>query len=226
MGIQELFEIKPIHLRLLRRLNIIWNKDSYQGSPMVYPKKPYGNSDIIGDVVKEMFGKTRDECSKDEITEAVYIHREMHTVLEVVTSSGCFYPGEYRKHKSGNWVYAKFVNSPCDLYELLDILHEEAQKQDPESVEEFKRLDDKDAAFLFHNTIGKNLRNTYYLWDNKSPLHNWFLSHGISHADDMSGIILTSLHRKLKNRDINLNEQIAHYQEYWKKANTFTFQQL
>ena len=56
--------------------------------------------------------------------------------------------------------------------------------------------------------------------DNEEPwtgseLQKWFKERGIHHADDMSGIILTSFHRRFYRKEIELEEQIAKYQEYW-----------
>lgn len=51
----------------------------------------------------------------------------------------------------------------------------------------------------------------------ESPLSNWFAEKGIYHADDMSSIILTSWHRRFKGENIRLDEQIEHYQNWWKE---------
>lgn len=68
--------------------------------------------------------------------------------------------------------------------------------------------------FSYHHGFGMALRNGFTLWGD-SALSKWFKSKGILHADDMSGIILTSLHRKLNNQDIKLEEQIKYYRDYW-----------
>lgn len=69
-------------------------------------------------------------------------------------------------------------------------------------------------VFGYHFTFGMALRNGFNLW-RESDLSNWFKSKGILHADDMSGIILTSLHRKLNNIDIKLDKQINYYRKFW-----------
>ena len=53
------------------------------------------------------------------------------------------------------------------------------------------------------------------MWEKDTPLVNSFKVMGISHPDDMSGIILRSAHRKLNNKPIKLSEQVKKYQEYW-----------
>ena len=55
-----------------------------------------------------------------------------------------------------------------------------------------------------------------------SDLSKYFNNMGIFHADDMSGIILTSLYRKIVGKDRNLDEQVKWYREYWgKEENNF-----
>jgi hypothetical protein len=67
-----------------------------------------------------------------------------------------------------------------------------------------------------HFGHGMRLRNELGLWG-KNELTEWFNSIGITHADDMSGIIYTSLHRKLNGKPIDLEGQVKFYQDYWKK---------
>ena len=47
---KERFEIKPEHLKLIRRFCIGW-QDCEFGAPEIDPKRPYGNSDVIQDMV-------------------------------------------------------------------------------------------------------------------------------------------------------------------------------
>jgi hypothetical protein len=59
------------------------------------------------------------------------------------------------------------------------------------------------------------IRNGWELWKGKNQISRFFKSKGISHPDDMSSIILTSFHRELNNKPIDLDEQIGVYKEYW-----------
>jgi len=68
-----------------------------------------------------------------------------------------------------------------------------------------------------HHSVGMNLRNDWGLWTNESELSIWFHNKGIYHADDMSSIILTSFHRTVNNKDIDLDNQIKYYIDYWEK---------
>jgi hypothetical protein len=69
----------------------------------------------------------------------------------------------------------------------------------------------------YHMGTGLWMRNNWVLWEG-SRLSRYFNRKGIKHPDDMSGIILTSYHRQLTGKEINLKEQISSYKEYWKEA--------
>jgi hypothetical protein len=64
-----------------------------------------------------------------------------------------------------------------------------------------------------HMSLGMWIRNNWRLWKG-GELADYFHSIGIFHPDDMSGIILTSYHRTLNNKDIDLNGQVRQYQAY------------
>ncbi len=70
----------------------------------------------------------------------------------------------------------------------------------------------------FHFSAGMSMRNNWNLWDKTSEIHKWFLSIGIWHADDMSGIIIESFKRRLLNQSIDLEGQIALYKDFWAKS--------
>lgn len=72
-------------------------------------------------------------------------------------------------------------------------------------------------GFWLHHQLGQWLRNNWGLWHG-SQLRDWFNEHDIWHADDMSGIILDSFKRRLNGEAIKLDEQINHYQEFWKNS--------
>jgi hypothetical protein len=220
-GERTIFEVKPIHLKLIRRLWIKWQENAYMGAPWVYEKKPYGNSNVLNDVLLEMYGKTDSAASNEEIQKAIQTHKEIGTALQVVTSSGCFFPGIYEKENEyGNtWVYQKYINCPKNLDEAVRELQESLYEMPPEVIEEYKNASENDAVAKYHHSAGRGTRNDFGLWDERSPLHVWFVSHGIAHADDMSAILFKSLHRTLNDKDIDLEGQIKFYQDYWSSKN-------
>jgi hypothetical protein len=84
--------------------------------------------------------------------------------------------------------------------------------------EEFKNRSENECMHGLHHGFGTSIRNDWGLWKQDSPLHEWFLSRGIFHPDDMSGIIITSYHKWLNQRDLSLDKQIQHYLDFWKKS--------
>ena len=81
-----------------------------------------------------------------------------------------------------------------------------------------KNLTEEEFSSRFHHGFGMWIRNNWQLWGG-SRLSKYFNDLGIHHPDDMSGIILTSYHRHLKNKEIELDNQVKYYQEYWAKTN-------
>jgi hypothetical protein len=89
----------------------------------------------------------------------------------------------------------------------------------PDSVKQrMAALTEDDFSVRLHFGLGLWMRNNWQLWGG-SRLSKYFNDTGIYHPDDMSGIILTSYHRRLNGKNIELNEQIASYKQYWKQAN-------
>ena len=84
-----------------------------------------------------------------------------------------------------------------------------------EDVEKIKN-GTENAMVGYHHSLGRWIRNTWGLWG-ESPLKEWFESKGLKHADDMSGIILTSFWRYLNSKPLEIEEQVKHYVEYWLK---------
>jgi hypothetical protein len=82
----------------------------------------------------------------------------------------------------------------------------------------FLTLPEDIATSRLHHSLGMWIRNNWGLWRN-SKLKQYFLNNGIFHPDDMSGIILTSYHRYLNGKTIDLEEQIKKYQDFYNGRN-------
>jgi len=80
---------------------------------------------------------------------------------------------------------------------------------------DFKIAPENVATSKHHFGLGLNIRNGKNLWKG-GLLKTYFRLNGIRHPDDMSGIILTTYHRKLNNEPINFREQKKYYKQYWK----------
>ena len=93
----------------------------------------------------------------------------------------------------------------------------------PDGEDHFKEwcaLDEDEAIATVHSMLSGYamfIRNTLKLWHD-GPAVKWFNSHGIYHADDMSGIIFTSLHRQQNDKEVGVPGQIKHYRDYWDKV--------
>lgn len=88
---------------------------------------------------------------------------------------------------------------------------------DPSDLE-YLKSHPEDAATGLHFTVGMGLRNRWALWHG-SVLAEWFKTHHqIVHADDMSSILLTTLHREVNGKPWNIDEQVEYYKNYWRRA--------
>jgi hypothetical protein len=105
---------------------------------------------------------------------------------------------------------------PKNLEEALTWLYRDL---DDESLSTVKNMKDEDELTgSLHRTWGQAIRNEWGLWDKESSLHKYFKKLGINHADDMSGIIMTTFWRKLNNKPSELDKQIEFYKQYWKNT--------
>lgn len=100
MALQE-FEVTEEHLQLLRATYVGWD-DCEFGAPAIDPKRPYGNSDVIGDIaeileirpdIRESWG---DDAFSEEIEDRLRrLHKETQTVLQIALATGRFEVGVY-----------------------------------------------------------------------------------------------------------------------------------
>ena len=102
---------------------------------------------------------------------------------------------------------------PENLNEALNYLDCNWQEQEKKK---FSEKSEDEAISESHLGIGLGIRNSWGLWkEGEKKLVQYFDSLGIFHPDDISSIILTSYHRKLNNKEIDLEGQIQYYVDYW-----------
>lgn len=101
---------------------------------------------------------------------------------------------------------------PADLEDCFSTLNELLYEDEIEKI----RLGSEEDMAIYHFSLGLTLRNNWGLWSG-SRLASWFNERGITHPDDMSGIILDSYWRFLNDKPIELEKQIRFYQEYWEE---------
>lgn len=102
------FRMTEDHIKLLRKMCVDWY-DCETGAPCIDPKRPYGNSDVAGDIHKILTGEDFDfnresneadklACKYDEL------HCETKTALQIVLATGEFEPGLYEcQEYGGKW---------------------------------------------------------------------------------------------------------------------------
>lgn len=83
-------------------------------------------------------------------------------------------------------------------------------------LDSFKNKSENTAITDLHFGTGMWIRNNWVRGNRDTALTKYFHSLGIYSPDDISSIILTSLHRKLNKKSINLDKQIEGYKAYWK----------
>lgn len=84
-----------------------------------------------------------------------------------------------------------------------------------ETKDTIRALSEDDFSARVHLGLGMSLRNGWGLWKG-SELSIFFNGLGIEHPDDMTGIIFDSYHRYLLGKNINLEQQVLNYKNYWK----------
>lgn len=128
------------------------------------------------------------------------------TVILLFVSVTVFSQGNCKDYKE-NYI-------PKNLKDAIEFLNCEWSESDKT---EFKNKEEDDAVTELHFGTGMGIRNGWELWKGKNRISRFFKSKGITHPDDMSSIILTSFHRDLNDKPIDLKGQISVYQKYWNK---------
>jgi len=101
------FVLTDTHIKLLRAANVDWWALGY-GAPCIDPKRPYGNSAVISDIINITgLSAVQDENGKWQpvIEEAATrLHCETETALQIILMTGRFEPGTYQADDySRNW---------------------------------------------------------------------------------------------------------------------------
>lgn len=95
------FEVTEYHVALLRQAWVSWD-DAEFGAPCIDPKRPYGNSDVLGDI-RKILSKEGGACphcgeSLDEAKDADelrHLHAQTQVALQIFLATGTMEPGVY-----------------------------------------------------------------------------------------------------------------------------------
>jgi len=101
---------------------------------------------------------------------------------------------------------------PTTIDEALNLMMEGLTEKDRTFIE---NAGDDDAT-VAHFGGGMGMRNSWGLWGD-SPLSRSFSRLGIYHADDMSAIINEAFSRRVRGKDIELDELVQYYRDYWEE---------
>ena len=94
----EQFRLTEHHVTLLQAMYCSFDDGGYEGAPAVDLKRPYGNSDVYGDINDLIFKVEFDGDSDmpDDLLEAcATLHKETGKALQVCLSTLSFKPGLY-----------------------------------------------------------------------------------------------------------------------------------
>jgi len=92
------FELKQEHLDLLKNTYIGWSNCEF-GAPEIDPKRPYGNSFVVSDIIEILgWDDTTDEDGyylEDVESEASELHYETEFALQIILQLQTFKLGQY-----------------------------------------------------------------------------------------------------------------------------------
>lgn len=104
------------------------------------------------------------------------------------------------------------AQKPRDLEEAITFFEKHWSKK---TKNEFSSKSELEATSDAHFGTGMWIRNHWVYGDRNPKLVTYFVNLGVRAPDDISGIILTSLHRRLNGRDIDLEGQLKFHNSFW-----------
>jgi hypothetical protein len=109
------FTVTQDHLNLLRRAYVGWDEMEF-GAPAISGKRPYGNSDVLGDIAEIVLPDfvppyddedAREVFLDDHREELTRLHVETGLALQIALATGEFRTGDYVRDRYGNgWTRA------------------------------------------------------------------------------------------------------------------------
>ncbi|KAA9379648.1 hypothetical protein F5972_08320 [Microbispora cellulosiformans] len=107
------FEVRPEHIRLLRRANTAWEGHRDVGAPSLDRRHPFGDSDdVYADMAEIVDGRTDGGYDDEDVDRYDRLRGELGLVLEIVLQAGSFEPGHYERTPGGMWRHAVAIDTP------------------------------------------------------------------------------------------------------------------
>jgi thymidylate synthase (FAD) len=99
---------------------------------------------------------------------------------------------------------------PADLASAVDALVAQLGAEDKAAL--------RAKGYLpFHQTLGRWVRNAWGLWSG-GPLKDHLTAAGLTHADDMSSVVLGALVARLRGTEFDLVAAVARYRRFWEAS--------
>lgn len=101
----EKFELKKEHIMLIERFNIGWENCEF-GAPCIDPKRPFGNSNVIGDIAEilNIDSDEEGEFTREQEDYMCKLYEETETALSIILRTKSFETGIYISDKyMDNW---------------------------------------------------------------------------------------------------------------------------
>ena len=102
--------------------------------------------------------------------------------------------------------------TPRTIDEAVSYFEKKWKKKDKET---YKKLTEDIALSEMDFMVGVWIRNEWIRFPKDTTLRYTFHQMGITHADDMSDIILTCVYRKLNNLPFDIESQVKRCKDYW-----------
>jgi hypothetical protein len=90
------FKLTDNHIKLLKNSYVGWNACE-TGAASIDCKRPYGNGDVSGDVIRLLFGDIPEQAVEALYDYAMQLHAETEHALAIVLYTGKFEAGTYEK---------------------------------------------------------------------------------------------------------------------------------
>jgi hypothetical protein len=104
-----------------------------------------------------------------------------------------------------------YYEQPKNLEDCFGILEMSFTEENKNAFINFEEIN----LVRYHHTLGMSIRNNFYLLSIDADIVKYFNKMKVHSADDMSAIIITSWHRKLNNKPIQIDKQIRTLNEFW-----------
>jgi len=97
---KEKFTLTEKHILLVTEMFVDWDSGEF-GAPCIDPKRPYGNGDVIDDIIRILdIDVLTDEDDYNIVSDDLHehlstLHEETQIALQIILRTQSFVPGDY-----------------------------------------------------------------------------------------------------------------------------------